>query len=88
MYLNNWAIHQLRTTSNFANNSTLFSWYVGGLNFQIEHHLFPTMSHVHHREVSKIVEKTAVEFGLPYHSQPSFLGAIANHAKMLYKLSK
>ena len=81
-------IHQLLTTSNFAPTNRILSWYVGGLNYQIEHHLFPTMSHVHHREVSKIVEKTAVEFGLPYHSQPSFLGAIANHAKMLYKLSK
>ncbi len=81
-------IHQLLTTSNFAPSNRILSWYVGGLNYQIEHHLFPTMSHVHHREVSKIVEKTALEFGLPYHSQPTFLGAIANHAKMLYKLSK
>jgi linoleoyl-CoA desaturase len=82
------AIHQLRTTANFAPKNRLLSWYVGGLNYQIEHHLFPTMSHVHHKKVSKIVEATAKEFGLPYHSQRTFTGALINHARMLYQLRK
>jgi len=82
------SIHQLLTTSNFAPNNFLLSWYVGGLNFQIEHHLFPTMSHVHHKVVSKIVKKTAEEFGLPYNSQPTFLKALVNHGKLLYKLGQ
>jgi linoleoyl-CoA desaturase len=81
-------IHQLQTTANFAPKNWLLSWYVGGLNFQIEHHLFPTMSHVHHKAVSKIVRATAEEYGVPYHSQPTFRGALLNHAKMLYKLRK
>ena len=83
-----WFKHQLLTTANFAPKNRALSWYLGGLNFQIEHHLFPNMSHVHHREVSKIVQKTAKEFDLPYHSQKTFRGALLNHAKMLYKLRK
>jgi len=85
---NELANHQMLTTANFAPNNKILSWYIGGLNYQIEHHLFPTMSHVHHREVSKIVRSTALEFGLPYHSQPTFLNALNNHAKMLSSLSK
>jgi linoleoyl-CoA desaturase len=81
-------IHQLLTTSNFAPTNRLLSWYVGGLNYQIEHHLFPAMSHVHYRKISGIVEKTAKEFGLPYNSEPTFVGALYNHAKMLHSLRK
>lgn len=84
---NDFLIHQLQTTSNFAQKKPIFSWYVGGLNFQIEHHLFPTISHVHLKKISKIVKATAKEFGLPYHSQPTFLGAVLSHAKMLKKMS-
>ncbi|MDH5367799.1 MAG: acyl-CoA desaturase [Cyclobacteriaceae bacterium] len=83
-----WAKHQMLTTANFSPNNRLFSWYVGGLNFQIEHHLFPNISHVHHRSISKIVKSTAEEFGIPYNLQSTFIGALANHAKMLYKLGK
>ena len=71
---NSWAIHQLYTTTNFANNSRLFSWYVGGLNFQVEHHLFPGVCHVHYRKISKIVRDTAKEFNLPYNAEPTFVG--------------
>ncbi|MEO5600160.1 MAG: acyl-CoA desaturase [Cyclobacteriaceae bacterium] len=85
---NNWAIHQLRTTTNFANNSRLFSWYVGGLNFQVEHHLFPNVCHVHYRKISPIVESTAKEFGLPYKAEPTFLGALIGHAKLLKQLGE
>jgi linoleoyl-CoA desaturase len=81
-------VYQLLTTSNFAPTNRILSWYVGGLNYQIEHHLFPTMSHVHHRAISPIVKKTAEEFGLPYNSEPTFFGALKNHAKMLYKFRK
>ncbi len=85
---NNWAIHQLRTTTNFANNSRLFSWYVGGLNFQVEHHLFPNVCHVHYRKISPIVESTAKEFGLPYKAEPTFLGALIGHARLLKQLGE
>jgi linoleoyl-CoA desaturase len=83
-----WTKHQLLTTANFAPKNRILSWYVGGLNYQIEHHLFPNMCHIHHREVSKIVKATAEEFGLPYNSNPTFVGALFNHAKMLHKLRK
>lgn len=81
-----WATHQMLTTANFAHSNRILSWYVGGLNYQIEHHLFLNVCHVHYRTISKIVQSTAAEFGLPYHSQPTFLGALSNHARMLHKL--
>jgi linoleoyl-CoA desaturase len=81
-----WAMHQMLTTANFAPNNKILNWYVGGLNYQIEHHLFPNMSHVHHVEVSKIVKQTAKDFGLPYNSQKTYWSALMNHAKMLKKL--
>lgn len=85
---NNWAIHQLYNTTNFSPRSRIFSWYVGGLNYQIEHHLFPNICHVHYKKISLIVKRTAEEFNLPYHSQPNFLMALWNHGKMLYNLGK
>jgi len=83
-----WAVHQLRTTSNFGNRSRWFSWYVGGLNFQIEHHLFPNICHVHYRSISRIVRATALEFGLPYKSFNTFLAALQGHARLLKELGK
>jgi linoleoyl-CoA desaturase len=85
---NNWAIHQLHTTTNFANNSAIFSWYVGGLNFQVEHHLFPNVCHVHYKKISAIVKATTQEFGLPYKSEPRFMDALIGHGKLLKELGK
>ena len=85
---NNWAIHQLNTTSNFANQSKWFSWLVGGLNFQIEHHLFPNICHIHYQDINKIVEKTALEFGLPYYHNKSFSTALVSHFSFLNKLGQ
>ncbi len=83
---NNWAIHQMHTTANFANNSTFFSWFIGGLNYQIEHHLFPNICHVHYRKISKIVKKTAQEFNVPYHEHRTFIGAVRSHFSLLNAL--
>jgi linoleoyl-CoA desaturase len=85
---NKWAIHQLLTTVNYAPNSRLFSWYVGGLNYQIEHHLFPNVCHIHYKKISKIVKETALEFKLPYHSEPSFLSAVMQHMRFLKQLGQ
>lgn len=83
---NNWAIHQLQTTTNYAPKSRWFGWFVGGLNFQIEHHLFPNICHVHYPQLSSIVRSTAEEFGLPYHSERTFASALRSHARMLRDL--
>ena len=85
---NNFAVHQLSTTTNFAPKNRLLSWAIGGLNYQIEHHLFPTICHIHYRKLSKIVAATAREFGIEYHTQKTFLGAIASHARMLFELGR
>jgi len=84
----NWAVHQLLTTTNFANNSKWFSWYVGGLNFQIEHHLFPNICHVHYPKIAGLVRDTALEFGLPYKTKKTFIDAIIGHARILVALGK
>jgi linoleoyl-CoA desaturase len=86
MLENNWAIHQLLTTTNFGNESKWFSWYVGGLNFQIEHHLFPNVCHVHYRKIATIVKATTEEFGLPYKSSKTFISALAAHGRLLKQL--
>lgn len=83
---NTWAIHQLYTTTNFAHDNKVLSWYVGGLNFQVEHHLFPNVCHVHYRHLSSIVEETANEFGLPYKMKDTFWDAIVAHGKLLKEL--
>jgi len=85
---NNWTIHQLLTTSDFSPKSRLFSWYIGGLNFQIEHHLFPSICHIHYKKIAHLVEKTAREYQLPYYVQPNFFKALVNHTKMLKLLGK
>jgi linoleoyl-CoA desaturase len=85
---NEWAIHQLLTTSNFAPNNLLLNWYVGGLNFQIEHHLFPNICHIHYRKLSPIVEQTAKEFGITYNIKPTLRNALISHSKRLRELGR
>ncbi len=85
---NNFMEHQLRTTMNFATGNRFISYILGGLNYQVEHHLFPSISHVHYPEISKIVEATAHEFHVPYKKEKTFVGAVFMHTKMLYKLGK
>ena len=78
-----WLIHQMMTTSNFAPRNLLLSWYVGGLNYQIEHHLFPKVCSVHYPAVSRVVRQAVAAQGVPYHEQPTLLRAIRSHYRML-----
>ncbi len=83
-----WAEHQIKTTANFAMNNKVISWFVGGLNFQIEHHLFPKVSHVHYPAISKIVEQKCKEYNLPYNHYPTLFGALASHFRVMKWLGK
>jgi linoleoyl-CoA desaturase len=83
---NSFAIHQMRTTANFANGSTVFSWLIGGLNYQIEHHLFPNICHLHYKDISGIVKATALEYNVPYNHHETFYGALKSHFSMLNQL--
>ncbi len=80
---NNWAVHQVMNTADFAPDNKFVSWFIGGLNFQIEHHLFPQICHVHYPQIAKIVAAVAAEHNIPYQVMPTFSSAIAAHAKML-----
>lgn len=82
-----WAEHQMRTTANFAGNSALAAFFLGGLNRQIEHHLFPKVCHIHYTKIGKIVKQTANEFGIPYIENPTFLSALRSHFRMLKRFS-
>jgi len=83
-----WAVHQVKTTANFARNSKLLNWYLGGLNFQVEHHLFPNVCHVHYREVSDIVKETVEDHGIAYNEYPTFFQAVKSHYRTLKHFSK
>ena len=83
---NSWAVHQMKTTANFANGSRVFSWLIGGLNYQIEHHLFPHICHVHYRHLSKIVKETANEYDVPYNTHKTFFGALRSHFGLIHVL--
>ena len=85
---NEWAIHQIKTTANFAQDSKMISWFVGGLNFQVEHHLFPRISHIHYPEISKIVQQKCREFGIQYHTMPTMGAAIASHYRFMKMLGQ
>jgi linoleoyl-CoA desaturase len=83
-----WAIHQMKTTANFENWNPILTWYVGGLNYQIEHHLFPDISHVHYPKISKIVKAIAEKHGVPYHYHKTWGGAIFSHLRLLNRLGR
>ena len=78
-----WAIHQLFTTSNFAIDNKLVNFYTGGLNHQVEHHIFPHISHIHYKKISEIVRNTANEFNLPYNEYRTMVEAFVQHFKQL-----
>ena len=85
---NEWAIHQVVTTANFATGNKLISWLVGGLNFQIEHHLFPKISHIHYPAISKIIRKTCEEYGIKYIEYRKMRDAIISHVAYLRRLGQ
>jgi len=85
---NTWAIHQLFTTVNFAPKNWLVNWYTGGLNHQIEHHLYPNISHIHYGKIAKIVKETAKECNLPYHEYRTMRSAVIAHFKHLREMGR
>lgn len=85
---NEWAVHQITTTSDFAPRNRVVSWFLGGLNYQVEHHLFPRISHVHYPVVQQIVAKTCEDFGVEYRYYPSVREALSSHFRHMKRLGK
>jgi linoleoyl-CoA desaturase len=81
-----WAVHELLTTADFAPGSRWLTWYTGGLNYQVEHHLFPAISHLHYPAIARIVESTAAEFGIPYNVKRTMAEALRSHVLRLRHL--
>jgi linoleoyl-CoA desaturase len=85
---NEWAIHQVKTTANFSPNNRIISWFAGGLNYQIEHHLFPRVSHIHYPALSKLVKAECDAFNISYNSLPSFKAAVTSHFRFIRVLGR
>lgn len=83
-----WAVHQMYTTANFAISSPIVCFFCGGLNFQVEHHLFPLINHVHFPAISKITRETAHEYGIPYFAHKTVAGALASHLRLLRRFGR
>lgn len=81
-----WAVHEVENTTDFAPKNRVLTWFIGGLNFQIEHHLFTNICHVHYPKLAAIVRKTAEDFGIAYHVEPTFWEALKGHVRMLKRL--
>ena len=81
-----WTVHQLKTTSDFAQDNALLNWYAGGLNFQIEHHLFQHISHIHFQKIAPIVRELAKKYDIPYNVKPTFTKALQSHVLRLKEL--
>ena len=85
---NEWAIHQVMTTANFARRNRFLSWFLGGLNYQVEHHLFHKICHIHYPELSKVVEQVCHEFGVRYNANKTFWGAVRSHFRWLVQMGR
>jgi linoleoyl-CoA desaturase len=85
---NEWAIHQVVTTANFSANNRIISWFVGGLNYQIEHHLFPRISHIHYPALSRLVQAECAAFDVPYNTLPTFKAAVVSHFRFIRTLGR
>lgn len=83
-----WAVHQIKTTANFATKSRMVSWFTGGLNFQVEHHLFPRISHIHYPKVNQFVKETCEQYGIQYNEHKTMFGAIRSHLLHLREVGK
>ncbi len=83
-----WAVHQVETTVDYARRNRLLSWYVGGLNFQIEHHLFPGICHVHYPQLSRIVEKACRKASVQYNAHKTFFAGIRSHYLWLRQMGR
>ena len=81
-------MHQVETTVDFSRGNRLLGWYVGGLNFQIEHHLFPQVCHVHYAGIAPLVEATCREFGVSYRTKPTLGAALGAHYRLLEQLGR
>ncbi len=83
-----WAIHQVETTVDYARRNRLLSWFVGGLNFQIEHHLFPGICHIHYPRISRIVERACRGASVRYRAHRTFIAGIRSHFRWLQEMGR
>lgn len=84
----NWAAHQLRTTVDFARDNRILTWYLGGLNYQVEHHLFPKVCHIHYPKISRLVEEACRERGIQYRAHKTMRSSLLSHYRWLRRMGQ
>jgi len=82
-----WAILQVKSSQDYAQDSFWTTYLSGALNFQIEHHLFPGISQAHYPAIAPLVKKQCEKYGIPYLTKSSFWEAFRTHLNLLYKMS-
>lgn len=82
----NWIYHIFATTADYATANPLVGWLAGGLNHHIVHHLCPFVCHTHYAPLTRIVQQTAEEYGVPYRQHPTMTQAIKHHLLLLKQL--
>lgn len=78
--------HQLATTVDFARGNRLLTWYVGGLNHQVEHHLFPKVGHRHYPAIAAIVREVCARHGIAPLDQPTLWSAFLAHIRFMRRM--
>jgi len=83
-----WAVHEVETTVNFCPRNRALTWALGGLNFQIEHHLFPGVPHTHYAHLAEIVQRNALRHGIRYTAHPTLRAALRSHYRHLRSMGR
>ena len=83
-----WAVHEVETTVDFCPRNPVLTWVLGGLNYQIEHHLFPRVPHTHYARIAEIVKRNSEKYGVRYTTQPTLWFALRSHFRHLRTMGR
>jgi linoleoyl-CoA desaturase len=78
-----WGAYQVSSSNTFSGDSYFKTWLAGGLNTQIEHHLFPGVWYAHYVPIRKIIQKVCKDFNLHYNDSPNLMDALKCHYRLL-----
>eukprot|EP00416_Gambierdiscus_australes_P021827 CAMPEP_0171056412 /NCGR_PEP_ID=MMETSP0766_2-20121228/924_1 /TAXON_ID=439317 /ORGANISM="Gambierdiscus australes, Strain CAWD 149" /LENGTH=486 /DNA_ID=CAMNT_0011511309 /DNA_START=71 /DNA_END=1531 /DNA_ORIENTATION=- len=81
-----WGEHQIRSSSDWG--ARLAGFFLGGINYQIEHHLFQSVHHMHYPALAKIVREAAHRRNVPYVAFPTYTSALHSHYQLLFRMGQ
>jgi len=77
----NFLKHQVVTAMDFGHNSLICRYFSGGLNYQIEHHMFPFVNHCHLPSLAPLVKELCRKHDVPYNEASGYGDALEKHLK-------